>query len=275
MPRRAKEDASIGSADAEEKEAPQRRVGSVRDAIAILRHLESLEGAAAGVNRIARALDIGPSSCFNLLKTLVDEHFVDFDQTTKLYSLGPGAIALGRRALDPSGAFALIRQRLEAFSDRHQATTGLWRTRRGDQFILVGFAESAAAFRIHLSVGQRLPNATGAGGRCVMAFSQLDDAAIRRRFNTVKWGSTPDFDTYLAEVKETRSTHWAIDVGHFLRGVTTIAAPSLNANGTPEFVVAATVFTGQYPRDRLEAIAKDVRAQADWLAARLFKIERN
>lgn len=257
-----------------EAETPQRRVGSVRDAIAILRHLESLEGA-AGVNRIARALDLGPSSCFNLLKTLVDEQFVDFDQNTKLYSLGPGAIALGRRALDPIGAFELIHQRLEAIADRHSMTIGLSRPRRGEQLVLVGLAESAAAFRIHLSVGQRLPIAGGAGGRCMMAFSELDDSEIRRRFNTVKWGKQPDFKSYLAEVRKTAERHWAIDEGNYIAGVTTVAAPCLNTNGTPAYVITATMFAGQHPRDRLETIAKDIRTQAEWLATRLFKVVRD
>ncbi len=258
------------TADAGGKDAPQRRVGSVRDAIAILRHLESV-GSAVGVNRVARDLDLSPSSCFNLLKTLVDEQFVDFDQTTKLYSLGPGAIALGRRALDPAGAFTLLRERLEALADRHRVTASLWRPRRGEQIVLIGFAESAAAFRIHLTVGQRLPNASGAGGRCIMAFSGLDDAAIRRRFETVKWGVTPDFDVFLEGVRAARVDNFAIDEGNFISGVTTVAAPVLNSEGAPEYVATATMFTGQHPRDRLEVIAGDLRSQAEWLAGRLFR----
>ncbi|HVY86920.1 MAG TPA: helix-turn-helix domain-containing protein [Caulobacterales bacterium] len=254
--------------------SPQRRVGSVQDAIAILRHLEPLEGAAAGVNRIARALDISPSSCFNLLKTLVDEKFVDFDPATKLYSLGPGAIALGRRALDPAGAFALIRQRLEALADRHDVTAGLWRTRRGEQLTLVGFAESAAAFRIHLTVGQRMPNAAGAAGRCVMAFSQLDDAGIRRRFDAVKWADAPSFKAYLSEVRAARAKRWAMDHGAYISGVTTIASACLNAEHTPEYVITATLFAGAQGPARLEAIAADARIQAEWLEARLFKADR-
>ena len=259
--------------DAEIARVPQRRVGSVKDAITILRYLDSRE-TPVGVNQIARDLDLSPSSCFNLLKTLVDEQFVDFDGMTKLYSLGSGSITLGRRALDPKGTFEMVRERLEALADRRSVTAGLWRPRRGDQLILIGFAESAAAFRIQLSVGQRLPIATGASGRCVMAFSQLDEAEIRRRFAAVKWGQTPDFKAFLSDLAEARANHWAIDESNFVKGVTTVASPCLGPEGTTEYVVTATMFTGQYPRGRLEQIADELRGQAEWLRARLFKAGR-
>jgi DNA-binding IclR family transcriptional regulator len=254
-------------------EAPQRRVNSVHQAIAILRYLE-LQERAIGVNGIARALDISPSSCFNLLKTLVEEQFADFDRSSKLYSLGPGAAVLGRRALDPAGALSLIRPRLEALADRHSVTASLWRMRRGRQLILVGFAESDASFRVHLATGQQIPSGSGAAGRCVMAFSELDEAAIRRRYDRVNWGVAPDFATYLAEVRATRAHRWAIDTGNLISGVTSVAAPCLNAAEVPEYVITATMFTGQHSRDRLEAIAEDVRRQAEWLATRLFKGSR-
>jgi DNA-binding IclR family transcriptional regulator len=249
--------------------AGQRRVSSVRHAIAILRHLEEI-GRGVGVNPIARALDLSPSSCFNLLKTLADEQLVDFDKVTKLYSLGPGAIALGRRALDPHGSFELVRQRLEGLADRHQVTVGLWRPRRGDQLTLIGYAESAAAFRIHLTVGQRLPSASGAGGRCVMAFSGLDDQAILKRLEAVKWGNPPDPVQYLADVAAAREHGWAMDQGRFIQGVTTIAAPAFGRNGSVEFIATATMFTGQHPQEKLTDIASDLRTVAAWLASRLF-----
>lgn len=246
----------------------QRRVGSVQNAAAILRHLEAI-GIGVGVNPIARALDLSPSSCFNLLKTLADEQLVDFDRATKLYSLGPGAITLGRRALDPRGSFELIRQRLEALADRYQVTAGLWRPRRGDQFTLIGYAECAATFRIHLTVGQRLPSAAGAGGRCIMAFSKLSDQAVLRRIDEVKWGDAPDPGAYLADLELVRKRGWAIDDGRFIRGMSTLAAPALR-NDSVEFILSATMFTGQIEPARVQTLADELVANGKWLSARLF-----
>lgn len=255
--------------DEDGSEAPQRRVNSVHQAIAILRYLGPQEQA-IGVNAIARALDISPSSCFNLLKTLVEEQFVDFDKSSKLYSLGPGAALLGRRALDPAGALSVIRPKLEALADRHSVTASLWRMRRGRQLLLVGFADSDASFRIHLATGQQIPSGSGAAGRCVMAFSDLDDAAIRRRYDRVDWSVAPEFSQYLADIRAARVNGWAIDTGQLVSGVTSVAAPCLNAAKVPEYIITATMFTGQHSRERLVAIAEDVRSQAEWLTSRLF-----
>jgi DNA-binding IclR family transcriptional regulator len=252
-----------------EEAGTQRRVGSVKAAIAILRYLERLQ-TGAGVNAIARALEISPSSCFNLLKTLADERFLDFEPTTKLYTLGPGAIALGRSALDAGGAFALAKRRMEQVADAHHVTVALWRLHRGEQLLLVGLAESEATTRIHMTVGHRVPVAAGAAGRCLLAWSDEKPDAVARRLKVVKWAVAPDPDTYLRELAETRSRGWALDEGGFLAGVTSLAAPVLNAAGLAQYCVATTMFSAQHGPQDYPQIADDLRSVADWLAERLF-----
>src|SRR3546814_9732494 len=41
-----------------------------------------------GVNAIARATNLSPSTCFGILKTLVGEEFAEFDPGSKHYRLG-------------------------------------------------------------------------------------------------------------------------------------------------------------------------------------------
>src|SRR3546814_1822672 len=61
-------------------------VAAVVNAVTILRHLAAHPG--QGVNAIARATGLSPSTCFGILKTLVDEHFVELDPDSKFYRLG-------------------------------------------------------------------------------------------------------------------------------------------------------------------------------------------
>lgn len=251
----------------------QRLVGSVRSAIAILRHLEQ-SGDAQGVNALSRALGINPSSCFNILKTLVEEQFLDFDDKSKRYSLGPGAIALGRSALDSTGAFAIVRRKLEQVADEHRVTAGLWRVHRDEQLLLIGLAESADTTRIHLSIGQRLPIAAGAGGRCALAFSDANAEVIGRRLKVVKWINAPTLSSYMQEVKTTRERGWAIDEGRFRLGVTTLAAPVLNPEGHMGLGITATMFTGQHELGKLQMIAENLVEVAAWLSERLFLSSR-
>jgi DNA-binding IclR family transcriptional regulator len=259
----------VDGAPEEREQSAQRRVGSVKAAVAILRHLVRT-GSAMGVNALARALDISPSSCFLLLKTLVDERLLDFDPVSKLYSLGPGAIALGRGAIDPAGSFALVRTKLEELAVAHDATVGLWRLRLAEQLIVVGFAESTATTRIHITVGHRVPIAAGAAGRCALAFSRSDPQSIAGRLAAVRWANTPDLQTYVKDLEKVRERGWAIDEGGFLQGVTTIAAPVLNAEGLLELCLTATTFIGQHDAARQQLIAMGLQDIGRWLSERLF-----
>src|SRR5882757_7429756 len=86
--------------------------GAVGSVAAILRLL-AVADEPMGVNSIARAVSMAPSSCFKIMKALVAQDFASIDDNSKKYSLGSGAIAVAHRALDPSQAYTIIRSRLE------------------------------------------------------------------------------------------------------------------------------------------------------------------
>src|SRR5690606_30563119 len=195
-------------------------VGSVSHAAAILRRLAELSEP-EGVNAISRAVGVSPSSCFNILKTLAREELVDFDETTKRYALGSGLVTLARRALDPGQAFAVARPALERLADRHGVTVALWRLTR-ERLVLLGFADSDLATRIHMTVGQRLPMLVGAGGRCVAARLELPAEVLAQEFPKLRWQEPPTLAAYVASVAQARENGWSLDDGSFLRGVTTI-----------------------------------------------------
>lgn len=233
-------------------------VGSVAHAAAILRRLAQL-AEPEGVNAIARAVGASPSSCFNILKTLAREELVEFDETTKRYALGPGLVTLARQALDPSRAFALARPALERLADRHGVTVALWRLTR-ERLVLLGFADSDLATRIHMTVGQRLPMLVGAGGRCVAARLGLPPQALAAEFPKLRWQEPPTLSDYVASVEAARTNGWSVDAGHFLRGVTTIGAAIPAGDGPPAGVLSATMFAGQHDGAALARIGEDLAA---------------
>ena len=247
------------------------RVGSVTSTIAILRLLATVEQP-IGVNAIARRLELTPSSCFNILKTLVEEDFVNCDPETKAYSLGGGVIAIARRALDPAEAFELVRARAEDFSERKSLTTGLWRVVRRKRIVLVGYTAGPTTMRIHLTVGQRLPLLMGSVGRCIAALGGMSDDEIAAGFKELRWQESVPFDKYLEQVAETRRTGWGLDEGNFIRGVTTIAVPVFDKRGAISNCLSATMFTGQYPRNEHSGIAKELQQIAQWATHRLAGI---
>ena len=87
------------------RRSPTKLVGALVSGLSILRFL-SAQGVPMGVTKIARELKINPSTCFNLLRTLVHEGLLQFDESSKAYSVDLGLIdriggglAAGTRAL--------------------------------------------------------------------------------------------------------------------------------------------------------------------------------
>lgn len=251
-------------------EAAFQPVPAVRQALAVLRHLAD-SPAPRGVNAVARGAGLSPSSCFNILKTLTAEGFVDFDPVTKAYALGPGVVALARRALDPAGAFTQARPALAALGEAAGATASLWRISADERMVLVGFVESDAGTRIHLTPGQRLPMLIGAGGRCIAAELGLSRAELRRRFAALRWEASPGFEAYARDVEAARARGWALDDGAYIRGVTSLAAAIADETGAVRFCVTCTLFHGR--RDKaLAAIGEETRRAAIQIRRRLYGI---
>jgi DNA-binding IclR family transcriptional regulator len=219
-------------------------VGSVVHALNILRLL-AREPSPLGVTAIARAVGVSPSSCFNLLKTLCAEGMAEFEPDRKTYRLGPGVSVFARDGVaDP--ALALMRPRLMAMAAQYRFASGLWRVSGAGRMVLVDFADSELATRIHMTVGQRLPLLSGAMGRCVAAHSDLAPLQIAQALGEMRWVRPPSQERYRKEVAEALRRGWAVDDGDFLPGICTIAAPVLDGAGRVRYCIANTFFSGEH-----------------------------
>lgn len=248
---------------------PQTMVNSIVQALSILRFL-SRSGESQGVTAIARAVGINPSSAFNIVKTLTAEKFLIFNEKKKSYELGPGAMELAGVALDNKKAFDRIRDLLDDIAMKFSVTSALWRLTDDERLLLVGIVDSKAMMRIQMTVGQRIPAYSGAMGRCYAAKLDLNEEALRRGFDSVRWQQEPDFDTYVGEVQGVPQQGWAVDLGQFIRGVTTVAAPIVDAHGKPRFFIANSSFVGQLDSDKIRLLGKQTSKTALKAAQMLY-----
>ena len=237
--------------------------------LAILRLIASADRP-LGVNAIARELQLAPSSCHKFLKQLHGEEFVDFNETTKRYSLGSGAIALARRALDPDQAFSIVRPRLEEASQRFSMATGFWRVIPHSRIMLAGFVENGNPMRIRMSIGQRLPMLMGGVGRAIAAKLNLSEAEIQGEFAQMRWQAPPDFDVYMSEVEEARRRGFAIDNSHFAPGVLSVGAAIQDSSGAVRYGLSGIMFSGQHDEKTIETVGAALVDVAEWAAKRLI-----
>jgi DNA-binding IclR family transcriptional regulator len=243
------------------------RVGSVVNAVAILRHLAA--GERHGVNVIARMLSISPSTCFNILKTLVNEEFVDFDTRSKTYSLSSEPTRIFGSESPLLAWREWVAEALVAITREFSVTSGLWRV-VADRVVLSEVFESPHKTRIHLVRGQRLPVHIGAMGRCFAAAEDLSIEAVEERITKVRWAEPPDAQAFWNDMKLVRARGWAIDEGQYLKGVTTIAAPIVGLGGSVRFCLTATMFTGQHVHETHKVIGERIGALARLAQDRLI-----
>lgn len=215
-------------------------VRSVSQAFAILRLLSS-HAAGLTLSAIARELGLSPSSCLNLLRTLVAEGMAERAGAEKLYRATAGwdRLDFARGAVER--VIAAARPGMNAFAQAHEATVGLWYAVSDDRLELIALAESGAATRIHMVVGQRQPIGGGATGRALAASEGLPVAELRRRYDEVRWQSPLDFADYARQVDRAGAAGYASDDGFGHAGVCSLGC-RLGATGPARFCISASIF---------------------------------
>lgn len=95
------------------------------------------------MTEIARELSIPPSSCYNVLKTLVSENILEFDQNTKTYHAGYGLVSIAQGYLGPGGPLRVVRPLLEEIAHQRRVTLVIWR-RSGKHMVVKDFVDDGS-----------------------------------------------------------------------------------------------------------------------------------
>jgi DNA-binding IclR family transcriptional regulator len=202
----------------------EHRAPAVSRAIEVLKLL-GRSGEAHGVNAIARALGMVPSSCLHILRALSSEGLVQADPRTKQYTLGLGLLELAHDMLGRNHFARIVQPELERIARKHGVTaTGVELYGR-ERMVVVAMAQASTVVKIQVGVGSHFPAYIIATGRCVAARSTLSEAQLKQRFSALRWQSPPRFDDWLREVKAVRKGGVAVDAGNYITGFTVVAAP--------------------------------------------------
>ena len=155
-------------------------VKPVANAIRILRYLSQTGAPERGAD-IARHLSINPSTCFNILRTLVAEDVIDFNPLSKMYSAGLGLAKLVDQLITQGQRIELAKPFMEELAAKFHVTVTLWRRMGTDRIVLVSSEASPTDLRIDMPTGQRLPLLMGASGRLFAGQLGLSESEARQR----------------------------------------------------------------------------------------------
>ena len=108
------------------------------------------------MTQVARDLNINPSTCFNLLRTLVHEGLVVFNPDTKTYQIGLGLVEIAHSALNGASLVRLVQPLLDKISVENQVTLTLWQKMQDDRVMLIANSGPGSVISINMNIGQRL-----------------------------------------------------------------------------------------------------------------------
>ena len=231
-------------------------VSSVKSARRVMLVLEYLaEVGEATFATIVRELDLPNSSAHQLLATITEGGFIDYDETRRLYRLGPRlwAVAQSYTRVDDLGVVALPLMRV--LVDEVGETTQL-STLQGRYNVYLAVVDSPHPMRLASAVGRRLPaHATGLGKTLLAG---LADAEIARRLEHVPLEqytahTITDFAALMSDVALIRSRGYGEDNEEFVIGCKCVARPVRDPRGQTVAAMSVTVPT---PRLTSELVAQ-------------------
>jgi DNA-binding IclR family transcriptional regulator len=249
---------SAASLDAHRRRVRGKKVGAVVNAIQILRLLGS-EAAPLRASDIARSLQMNPSTCFNILQTLVHEALVNFDSFRKIYWLRQQWPAEPVSVASQDADVLFLKPETERLASKHQLFVSLWRPSADNRLVLVMAAETSR-FDVRMPVGSRVPMFIGSAGRVMAAASGVSEQRLKTQLAGLRWDKPPSFELYSADIASVRQNGWAVDREHFARGFVSISTPLQDAVGQVKYACSATIPSPEWSEDRGRRIAADLLA---------------
>ena len=171
------------------------RAPAVARAAAVLRML-SRERIGLRVTEIARRLDLVTSTCFHVLRALVDEGFITFDSDKKTYRTSLGLLTLVRDAVANNEFPRAVQPALDLLAAEHQVTAVAVALDARERMVVVALSRSDGIVSLHVNVGSRFPALISATGRCVAVASGLPRDKLKARFNQLRWARAPKFEDW-------------------------------------------------------------------------------
>jgi len=204
-------------------DASGRPVGSVARALALL---DALAEGPAGVNALARRIEVNPSSASRLLATLERGGLVEREPGGP-YRLGLHIVALADRVLARLDVREVARPQLRALVEATGETATL-SVPGGDEAVTVDFVPGESSVVSMARLGRPSIGHATATGKVMLAFTGAEPRALTRLTER----TITDPERLAAELAAVRDQGWAEAEGEREPDLNALAAPVLARDGS-------------------------------------------
>lgn len=248
------------------------KVPAASQTLALLRALADRGPSTAAA--LARTVGAPRSTTYHLLSVLRDEGFIVHLADRRRWALGPMAFTVGQAYLRHDPREELARPILRALADETGETAHLGVLQGAEVLYLLKESPTRplSAPTLITEVGVRLPAATTASGRCMLA--QLPHDQVRALMSTPtafvsRTGRGPQSLSALRRVLALeREQGYSVEDGEVVPDYASVAAAVLDASGAPSASISVTF---RPERASVEDLAPAVTASARALEALLVR----
>jgi len=230
-----------------------------------------------GISELARKLDLTRSTTHRYVATLTTLGYLQQDDSTRKYRLGPRVLDLGFSVLGSLGLREIAAPHLRRLTDTTGHTSNL-AIRDDTDVILIDRVRGRPGpyhrLEFNLHVGSRIPAYCSATGKALLAFLPRPDLErILDRTDLVQRGprTLTDKRALLAELEQVRQTGIATNDEELESALRSIASPVRTRSG--EVVAAINVAIPWSPVPISELVTRlgpAVQATADQIAAQVI-----
>lgn len=221
---------------------------------------------------LAAAADMAPAKAHRYLVSFARMGLVEQDEATGRYGLGPFALQLGLAGLARMDPYRLALPALAELSAALDQTVALavWGNHGAT---IVRWLESSQPVTASLRTGAVMPLTRSATGRVFLAFLPAARTAKLAREElalNARSGLVPATAEELGKiVGQTRRHGVARAVGDMVPGVSGLAAPVFDGNGTMVLALVSLGYAGAFDATWEGAVATALRESAQKLSSRL------
>ncbi len=223
-------------------------VESIDRALLVLQTLARSGARGMALADLAAALGLNKTTVHRSLAALRFRGFVTQDPVSGTYLLGPAATALAEDFLSEENLPVLLHPALLALSSAVGELVHLG-ILNGSQVLYLDKVEPDRSVRVWSAVGRRMPAATTALGRAILAYRHADRSVLTEYLRAAG-GDTTDADRVWAVVERARSTGYATEEEENEDGISCIAVPLLRS-GSAMAAVSVTAPVERMTADRI------------------------
>jgi DNA-binding IclR family transcriptional regulator len=241
-------------------------VKSATRALGILRYLG--ERPRSHVD-LSVALEIPKSSLTGLLGTMIDDGFVTYDATSRVYSLGPEVLLLAQRYLAGINVVSAGQAAVGEITRETGESTALV-VRAGDDILVVAKQNSETPIRRSMQLGERAPMSITAAGRVFLAYMSEQERNRIIMSSLPETGLSPErIERLTRHLNEIRNHGVAYSREELLSGVTAMGLPVFDSTGSVAACLSVSVPTSRFDEILEQRITVALRRNASALTATL------